>query len=1445
MTDSSELRNPVEILAEEFLARKRRGERPTLAEYAVRHPELADEIREIFPAFLMVEDLGDHAADRANVTGEWEDDVNVSLPGRLGDYRIIREIGRGGMGIVYEAEQQSLGRRVALKVLSAPALLDGKHLRRFEREAQAAARLHHTNIVPVFGVGNHDGHHYFVMQLIDGLGLDVIIRGEKEGDGGKGVRNLSRGQRPFSPGSGSVAKTVPGPFSSDPAPFFHIARIGAQVAEALDYAHREGILHRDIKPSNLLIDARGEAWVADFGLAKSADADPDDLTHSGDIVGTVRYMAPERFLGRCDARSDVYSLGLTLYEMVAQAPAYDAPDRHTLIDQVMHRDPPPLRRVAEAVPRDLETIITKAIARNPDERYATAGELAADLRRFETDQPIQARRISASEQLLRWCRRNKLITAAATATALALLAATTLSLLFARAQRRHAEAQIAANQRITQAHAEITQLATKLQAEGEVLETERNNLTRAFEQSNRNLSMLYLERGRAACEEGDIGPGLLWFIASARAARNAADPAWEEAARENLAMWRPALAPVLAVFSHHGPVLDVGFSPDGRTIATSTREYDWLWNAATSLPVTQPFVRLSRFQDGKLSAGNTIAFSILDPLVRPRIGTGWPFSPTGAVVVTPELDARLVHLRAADTGKIIGEPIAHDSGQAQIMTTAYRPDGSMIAAGFRDGTIQRYDPASARPIGKPMEHGGVVDRLAFSGDGKLILSAGMTARSGSVRLWNASTGTSIGKPEPHEPLVAFTFSPGGESLLTIGVNSARLWKTSIFEPLVPRSQMLFGYPMASSPDGRRALFRGLDFHWSLWDIAAGRPIGNALDRDQTGVILANAFSQDGRKLLTADQMAPRAQLWNTDTGEPIGTEILLTAKLVAAGFSPDGSVFVTGCADGSLSFRDANDGEPIGGVSKQNGRVSAMAFHPDAPALLAGFSDGTARFFNFETGAPFGPRFSHRGGVTAAAMSADGAQFVTGTADGMAYVWKTPVPDNAPNFESVYTGERVALGADARSILINDESRSVRLLDSATGNEIRRLRDPETPIEILASSPNGQTAVTTYHERFARLWNLATGEPIGSPLAHDASIMLVEFSPDGTVLLTKDRAGSVSLWAAESGSRIGAPLLEVGPAHRMKFSPDGKRLLAYDWARTTSAPSADPARPDGGTLWKLVGGRILDTRTQKPVGKPIADLGSNALATFSPDGSILVMAQGASAQRFRVETGEPIGEPLAHQGTVESVAFSPDGSLLLTGESFVPGRIPAAGSENIARAHFWNARTGLPTGAPLVDRDGFAAAIFSADGRTILTHSSDKTRARLWNTATRLPIGKPLDRQQPPWSAAFSPDGKLVATGCSDNRVRFWNSATGQPVGPPLVHEAAPTTLAFTPDGRRILSRSGQRIYVWSIRSLPEELSSLAHAVEAETGLELDPDGGTRNLDTRAWHDKRRNRNPR
>lgn len=421
MTEHSKRQMTIEEVTEEFLKRLKSGEQPSVEEYREAHPEHADEIASIFPAILALENLGVEQNARREMAQL--DNVGISdHVQRLGDFRIIREIGRGGMGVVYEAVQESLNRRVAVKVLAADFTASATDRQRFQREAEAAGRLYHTNIVPVFGVGQHGQLHYYVMQYIDGVGLDAVLSQLPSLLGGRGTAKLEAGAGGSRTSAGPAAEAA----SLLARDYWQsVARVGMQVAEALSHSHSHGVVHRDIKPSNLLLDNKGRVWVTDFGLAKHEAAEA--LTTSGGLVGTLRYMAPEQFDGEADARSDVHSLGLTLYEFLVLAPAFPESGHGELVRLKTTTEPAPVRARNSGVPRDLATIVEKACALSPEHRYQTAAELAEDLQFFLDDLPIRARPLSPFERLWRWSRRNPAIASLSGIAALLLLAVTLVS----------------------------------------------------------------------------------------------------------------------------------------------------------------------------------------------------------------------------------------------------------------------------------------------------------------------------------------------------------------------------------------------------------------------------------------------------------------------------------------------------------------------------------------------------------------------------------------------------------------------------------------------------------------------------------------------------------------------------------------------------------------------------------------------------------------------------------------------------------------------------------------------------------------------------------------------------------------------------------------------------------------------------------------------------------
>lgn len=455
-------RDAVERLADEFLTSYRAGECPTVDDYVHQYPALADDLRGLLKAMMILEDSVpqmDLSAPSGDGTA-----LPADPPRHIGDFLVVREIGRGGMGIVYEAVQQSLDRQVALKVLSLPGILNPSHLERFRREARAAARLQHRHIVPVFGFGAHDGTHYYAMQYVPGHSLDFVIESLRQSRAANQPAHVS--PAPEADTSATALSDTEFSTIAGRRQFYRsVARIGLQAAGALAYAHAEGVLHRDIKPSNLLLDAKGNIWITDFGLAKTENA--DELTHTGDFVGTLRYMAPERLEGWSDRCSDLYGLGVTLYELLTVRPFFATQSRAVLLRRIANESPPAPRKIDPDIPLDLETIVLKATAKEPAARYRRAEQMVDDLQRFLADRPILARRTTAIERFGRWCRRNP---------ATALLATTVAALLVA-------------------AIAILTVSNTRIRNEATAKEAALEKLQSALNERSKALSDVWLYRG--------------------------------------------------------------------------------------------------------------------------------------------------------------------------------------------------------------------------------------------------------------------------------------------------------------------------------------------------------------------------------------------------------------------------------------------------------------------------------------------------------------------------------------------------------------------------------------------------------------------------------------------------------------------------------------------------------------------------------------------------------------------------------------------------------------------------------------------------------------------------------------------------------------------------------------------------------------------------------------
>jgi serine/threonine protein kinase/WD40 repeat protein len=747
------------------------------AELRVRYPEFADELAR----FLDDQERVDQCAAPLRAAAQGGSGGTggvvrsfVSCPNVLGDYRILREIARGGMGVVYEAVQEPLGRHVALKVLPPSALPNPVHLERFRREARAAAHLHHTHIVPVFDVGQCDGVHFYAMQFIRGQGLDKVVAELRRLRNQTSVAAAEAGPDSTT-NDGSVAHSLltgrftapaPAPGGRDaPTPegtpgstsalsgdgseagyYRSVARLGLQAAEALAYAHRQGVLHRDVKPSNLLLDVQGTVWITDFGLAKAEGT--EDLTHTGDIVGTVRYMAPERFDGRSLPESDVYGLGVTLYELLALRPAFEGGNRARLLEKVLHEPPVSLRKLDPHMPRDLETVVHKCLAKEPAERYATADALAEDLRRFLADRPIRARRSSLSERAWRWCRRNPVVAGLLAAVGMALLGVAVVSTLFAlEARGRARDAEQAELQVKDKLHAESLARARAARWSGrpgarfDGLEaiSQATQLARELHKSEEHF--LELRNEAIAClaladlrltSSDDVPPRSM-----------NSDP------QGNITVFRREDGG--KPFTLKGPGTHAFFklfSPDGQFLA-SVHHQDCLhvWNLNTRRQVFSAeswtggmvFSPDSRLVVSAATANLVCVYETATGKTVHRLTPGerlggFVFDPSGRQLVISTAQPSAVHFIDVDTGRrlrSVSMPVLLDGA------LVWRADGQLLAGPGIDRQIYTLHVPSGQTQAVLRGPIVVTTSLGFSPEGGLLASSGW---DNALRLWDPLTG---------------------------------------------------------------------------------------------------------------------------------------------------------------------------------------------------------------------------------------------------------------------------------------------------------------------------------------------------------------------------------------------------------------------------------------------------------------------------------------------------------------------------------------------------------------------------------------------------------------------------------------------------------------------------------------------------------------------------------
>jgi eukaryotic-like serine/threonine-protein kinase len=1116
-----------EILFLELTYRARRGQEPEPEEYLGRFSRYSRSVRAVFDQAGLASRLG-QAVKAASGEGQ-PPDSRATAPDQLGDYELLDKLGQGGMGIVYRARQRSADRIVALKVMRSDRLesLTARErqewLERFRREARIAARVEHPGAANVYEVGEISGRFYYSMRYVEGRSLAEILR--------------------------------EGPIACKQA-----AACLEGVARAVGAIHALGIVHRDLKPRNILVDAAGQPFVTDFGLARWL-AGGNDITNSRAWLGTPSYMAPEQAQdpARAAAPSDVYSLGATLYELLTGRPPFRAADPLETLRQVISEEPVPPRRLNPAIDRDLELICLKCLQKEPDRRYASAGQLAEELQRYRNREPLRhTRPIGKTARLWRWSRRNPALAGLALVASALLVTLVVGSMLFSIQSAR-------AGQRLEAAN----------------LETRRQAASWA------------LDWGVRLCEGSECDQGVLWLARALEIApADATDLQWN--IRTNLGGWQPQVNCIKGSLVNTGEVMSVAFSPDGPQALTADENGGpCLWNVAVGtmvrLPTEHPGVVKAAFSADGLS----VLTAGPDSAARQwQVGSGRPLgpelqhsgkvcvvtsSPDGSLIATGSMDGT-AHVWDAHTGRPLGHPLSH---KGPVAALAFSPDGKTLLTGSMDGTARLWDTHTGRATVRPLEHGGKVLAVAFSRDGNTALTG---STDWTARLWNARTGQPAAPPLHHQGGVrAVAFSPDGKAVLIGSADrTARLWSARDGTPLgipIPHhdevltvafsgdgqwfltgssdglarlwwteSQLPLGSPLrhagavrrvALSRDGTKVLTGSTDQRVRLWEVARGGLLRASLHQDID--VFAVAFSPDGKTILTGGFDAT-ARLWDSATAQPLGAPLRPGSRVYCAAFNPNGQTFVTGGTSGARLWQTAQ-GKPLGAPFCPGEWIHSVAFSPDGKVLATGSDAHKALLFDAANGKPIGRPLNHEGAVFAVAFSPDSRSVLTGSSDNTAQIWDAATGRRAAS-PLLHGGwvETVGFSPDGTLVLTGSRDNTARVWDAATGQLLRELRHNDQ-VQSVAFSPDGQTILTASADRTAQLWETATGKPLGPPLQHQGKVYAAAFSPDGRLAATGSADGTARLWDVLLSKPVGPRLIHPFAVHRVVFSPDATTLL--------------------------------------------------------------------------------------------------------------------------------------------------------------------------------------------------------------------------------------------------------------------------------------------------------------
>jgi WD40 repeat protein/tRNA A-37 threonylcarbamoyl transferase component Bud32 len=1050
----------------------------------------------------------------------------------VGRFQLLDRVGQGSFGTVWRARDTQLERVVAVKIPHHHAIEAGLDAERLEREARVAAQLRHPGIVRLYEVLTVDGLPVLVSDFIEGITLKELLA----------IRRLT---------------------------FRETAGLVAQIADALDHAHERGLVHRDIKPANIMMEYSGDLSragksggdtneargatklgkpiVVDFGLALRPETETI-MTIDGQIVGTPAYMSPEQATGNAhhvDRRSDIYSLGVVLYQLLCGELPFRG-SKAMLIHQLLHEDPRAPRLLNDRIPRDLNTICMKSLAKLPGRRYATAAEMAEDLRRYLRGEACRARPVGRLERAWLWAMRNPALAAWSGAAAILLVAVSVGSLLFAAREKSHA-----------------------------------NELGIALGKSNYLLASNYFDRGFALCEGGEVAHGLLLMARGLSAVPENA-PDLGRVGRANLSGWHEMLNPLQAQWSFTSGAAGANlrpaaaFSPDGSLAVTGADdEKIRFWNAKDGSAIAEPV---------NCSAQ-----------VRSLV-----FSPDGQTLAISCRDGKA---RFWDVGRGRFVPGRFDSIQ-RVYSIAYSHDGKILATGGEDGQLVFWDAEGGRQLSLVRVHTGAIIKVALAPDDKTITTITL---DGNLDLWNVKDGVRHAHVSGQRTLAA-ALSPDGRWLATGRADGqAMIWDAASLKPrhsLAVKGQI---NAVAFSPDSQTLLTGSSDRTARLWDVQSGESIGPAAHH--SSFINAAVFSPDAKSILTVGGDGV-CQLHGIRKARSQFLEVPQRAEVGPVAINPDGRTALAGTKPfnqpgGEVRLWDIFTGKALATFAHKS-MVLAAKFSPDGKTVATGSADQTANLLDVATGKLLCPSLQHGGWVHAVAFSPDGKQLLTACDDSFARLWEVPTGRYLDRrFKHDEGIAAVAFSPDGGLALSASSDKTARLWEISSGRQLHILRHRGF-VRVAIFSPDGRAALTGSNDRTARIWDVASGQPRGEPLAHQDEVVCAAFSRDSETVVTGSRDQTAQLWSASTTRPLGAPLAHHGQVNDVAFTPDGVAVVtACDdgtcrvWDIETCRPTTPAMRhresitklalsPDGRRL--ITGSRDATARVwnlpEKLIGSP-------------------------------------------------------------------------------------------------------------------------------------------------------------------------------------------------------------------------------------------------------------------